>query len=97
MGSAWPWIAGIRLILAMIQALASCITRVYLVYRAQGAGVWLIPAALGMAFTLLAIPWTAIRAIWRDLWQEQGPDVRQETASEREQALRGPGPRPGRS
>ncbi len=51
----------------MIQALAGCIARVYLVYRARGVGVWLIPAALGMAFTLLAILWTAIWAIWRDL------------------------------
>ena len=55
-GSAWPWIAGIGLILAMTQALAGCVTRMYLVYCAKGFRVWLIPAALGMAFTLLAIP-----------------------------------------
>ncbi len=91
-GSAWPWIAGIGLILAMIQALASCIARVYLVYRARGIGVWLIPTALGMAFTLLAIPWTALRPIWRDLKQDQTLDISQETPLEREQALRGPGP-----
>ncbi len=54
-GSMWPWIAGIGLILAMVQALAGCIARVYLVYQARGVSVWLIPA-----FTLVAIPWTAI-------------------------------------
>ncbi len=59
-GSAWPWIAGISLIHTMTQALASCIARMYLVYRAKGFGIWLIPAALGMAFTLLAILWTTV-------------------------------------
>ncbi len=74
-GSAWPWIAGIGLILAMTQTLAGCIARMYLVYRAKGFGVWLIPAALGMAFTLLAIPWTAVQSIWHDLKRGQGLDV----------------------
>ena len=48
--SAWPWIAGVGLILAMTEALAGCIARMYLVYRAKGFRIWLIPAALGMAF-----------------------------------------------
>ncbi len=55
-GSAWPWLTGIGLIVAMVQAAAGCVTRVYLVYQARGAGLWMIPAALGMAVTLLAIP-----------------------------------------
>ncbi len=59
-GSTWPWLAGIGLILAMIQATAGCVVRVYLVYWARGARLWLIPAALGMAFTLLAIPWNVL-------------------------------------
>ncbi len=92
-GSAWPWITGIGLILAMTQTLAGCIARMYLVYRAKGFRVWLIPAALGMAFTLLAIPWTAVRSIWRDLRKGQGLDIQRETPEEREQNLRGPGPR----
>ncbi len=91
-GSAWPWSASIGLILAMAQALAGCIARVYLVYRARGAGIWFIPAALGMAFTLLAIPWTAIQAIWRELKTNWLLDPRLETTEEQEQALRGPGP-----
>ncbi len=95
-GSAWPWIAGIGLILAMTQALAGCIARMYLVYRAKGFGVWLIPAALGMAFTLLAIPWTAVRSIWRDLKKGQGLDLQCETPEEQERNLRGPGPRKNR-
>ncbi len=92
-GSAWPWIVGIGLILAIVQTLAGCIAMVYLVYQAQGIGLWLIPAALGMAFTLLAIPCTAIRAIWKNLKQGLIMDIEQETMQEREQALRGPGPR----
>ena len=56
--------------------------------------MWLIPAALGMAFTLLAIPWTAIQSIWRDHKNSQGLDIQQETKEEQEQALRGPGPWP---
>ncbi len=91
--STWPWIAGIGLILAMTQAIAGCIVRMYLVYRAKGFGVWLVPAALGMAFTLLAIPWTAVRSIWHDLRRGQGLDVQHETSEEQEQNLRGPGPR----
>ena len=92
-GCAWPWIASIGLILAMTQALAGCVARMYLVYRTKGFGVWLIPAALGMAFTLLAIPWTAVRSIWRNLRKGQGLDVQCKTLEEREQNLRGPGPR----
>ncbi len=91
--SAWPWIAGIGLILTMTQALAGCIARMYLVYRAKGFGVWLIPAALRMAFTLLAIPWTAVQSIWRDLKKGQGLDIQRETPEEQERNLRGPGPR----
>ncbi len=92
-GSAWPWIAGIGLILAMTQALAGCVARMYLVYRAKGLRVWLIPAALGMAFTLLAIPWTAVRSIWRDLKNGQGLDLQRENPEEQRRNLRGPGPR----
>ncbi len=77
----------------MTQALAGCVARMYLVYRTKGFGVWLIPAALGMAFTLLAIPWTAVRSIWRNLRKGQGLDVQCKTLEEREQNLRGPGPR----
>ena len=69
------------------------IARMYLVYRAKGFGVWLIPAALGMAFTLLVIPWTAVRSIWCNLRKGQGLDIQRETPEEREQNLRGPGPR----
>ncbi len=92
-GSAWPWIAGIGLILAMTQALAGCVARMYLVYRAKGFGVWLIPAALGMAFTLLAIPWAAVRSIWRELKKGQGLDIQHETPEKQSRNLRGPGPR----
>ncbi len=74
----------------MIQAAVGCIARVYLVYQARGTGLWLIPAALGMAFTLLAIPWNALWAIWWELGQEPGPNVEEEMPTEREQALRGP-------
>ncbi len=77
----------------MTQALTGCVARMYLVYRAKGFGVWLIPAALGMAFTLLAIPWTAVRSIWRNLGEGQGLDIQRKTPEEQEWNLRGPGPR----
>ncbi len=86
-------ITGIGLILAMTHALAGCIARMYLVYRTKGFGVWLIPAALGMAFTLLTIPWTAIQSIWHDLRKGQELDIQRETSEEQEWNLRGPGPR----
>ena len=95
--SAWPWIAEIGLILAMTQALAGCVAWIYLVYCAKGFGVWLVPAALGMAFTLLAIPWTAVRSIWRDLKNVQGLDLQRETPEEQEHNLRGPGPQSRRN
>ncbi len=89
-GNVWPWIAGVGLILAMIQTIAGCIVRVYFVYWARGIGVWLIPAALGMAFTMLAIPWKALQTIWRDLSNNPGPDVSHETKEERAHHLRQP-------
>ncbi len=81
----------------MTQALAGCVARMYLVYRTKGCGVWLIPAALGMAFTLLAIPWTAVQSIWRELKKGQGLDIQRETPEEQERNLRGPGPRTRKS
>ncbi len=50
----------------------------------------MIPAVLGMAFTLLAIPWDLIKMVWRDLGRDPGPNVANEDAIEQGQVLRGP-------
>ncbi len=66
-GSAWPWIAGIGICLGLLQALASCCARIYLVYRAKGFGPWLVPAAISMAFTILIIPLSVLKTVWNSL------------------------------
>ncbi len=63
-GRAWPWIAGVGMCLALLQSLGGCLTRIYLAYQMKGFGLWLIPAALGIAMTLIIIPVTILRWIW---------------------------------
>ncbi len=59
-GRAWPWIAGVGMCLALLQSLGGCLARIYLAYRMKGFGFWLIPAALGIAMTLVIIPVTIL-------------------------------------
>ena len=66
-GSAWPWIVGIGICLGLLQAFASCCTRIYLVYQAKGFRPWLILAAISMAFTILIIPLSILKTIWNSL------------------------------
>ncbi len=66
-GRAWPWIAGIGMCLALLQSLGGCLACIYLAYRMKGFGLWLIPAALGIAMTLIIIPVTILRRISADL------------------------------
>ncbi len=63
MGRAWPWLAGVGLILAMVQTITGCVTCVYITYRARGLGIWLVPAALGMAFALISIFGRALQSM----------------------------------
>ncbi len=66
-GRAWPWIAGVGMCLALLQSLGGCLAGIYLAYRMKGFGLWLIPAALSIAMTLIIIPVTILRWIWTDL------------------------------
>ncbi len=66
-GRAWPWIAGIGMCLAVLQGLGGCLARIYLAYQMKGFGLWLVPAALGIAMTLIIISVTILRCIWTDL------------------------------
>ncbi len=61
--AAWPWIASLGICLGLLQALASSCARIYLVYQVKGFGLWLIPAAVSMAFTLLILPLSVLRHI----------------------------------
>ncbi len=63
-GAAWPWVAGIGMCFGLLQTFASCSVQVYLVYQARGFGLWLILAAISMAFTILIIPIAVFRHIW---------------------------------
>ncbi len=62
-GAAWPWIAGSGICLGLLQTTASCCVRVYLAYQGKGFGLWLIPAAISMAFTILIIPLSVLKHI----------------------------------
>ncbi len=66
-GRAWPWIAGVAMCLALLQSFGGCLARIYLAYRMKGFRLWLIPAALGIAMTLVIIPVTILRRIWANL------------------------------
>ncbi len=74
-GAAWPWIVGIGICLGILQALASSCLRVCLVYQAKGFGLWLIPAAISMAFTILILPLSVLRHIWNSLGKRPEPLV----------------------
>ncbi len=56
----WPWIAGLGMCLATLEGLEGCLARIYLAYQMKGFGVWLVPAALGIAMTLIIIPVTIL-------------------------------------
>ncbi len=88
-GRAWPWIAGIGMCLAALQGLGGWLARIYLAYRMKGFGLWLIPAALGIAMTLIIIPVTILRRIWADLATGEIPGV-SIVDNPREDDLRGP-------
>ena len=60
-GRAWPWITRLGMCLAILQSLGGCLARIYLAFRMKGFGLWLIPAALGIAMTLIIIPVTILR------------------------------------
>ncbi len=36
-------------------------------YQAKGFGLWLIPAAISMAFTILIIPLSVLKTVWNSL------------------------------
>ncbi len=93
-GRAWPWIAGIGMCLALLQSLGGCLARIYLAYRMKGFGLWLIPATLGIAMTLVIIPVTILRRIWADLASGGLPGT--SAADDPDDSnLRGPKPTPG--
>ncbi len=93
-GRVWPWIAGIGMCLALLQSLGGCLARIYLAYRMKGFRLWLIPAALGIAMTLVIIPVTILRRIWADLALGGLPGT--SAADDPDDSdLRGPKPTPG--
>ncbi len=90
-GKAWPWIMGIRMCLAILQGLGGCLVRIYLAYWMKGFGLWLVPAALGIAMTLIVIPITILQCIWSDLATGRFPGVSTEDEPENDDP-RGPAP-----
>ncbi len=79
--------------LALLQSLGGCLARIYLAYRMKGFGLWLIPATLGIAMTLVVIPVTILRQIWADLASGGIPGASASDDPD-DSDLRGPKPSP---
>ncbi len=92
-GQAWPWIGGVGMCLALLQSLGGCLARIYLAYQMKGFRLCLIPAALGIAMTLVIIPVIILRRIWADLASGRIPGT--SAADDPDDSdLRGPKPLP---
>ena len=80
-GAFWLIFVGIYIAIVMAQILISCLIRIYIIYRDQGCGLWVL-CSLGTAvFLILGIPGNVLRSTYktatdaRRQWKDRNEDL----------------------